>query len=70
MPTDDHYYIERTPNGTYDVRNRHGVVSSGHRTQEDAVNDAKRRNPNDHPDVERIRHTPEGGPDKWRPANR
>jgi hypothetical protein len=69
MATNDHYYIERKPDGTYNVENRQGqVVSSGHRTQEEAIGRAKQLNPNDHPDVERIRHTPQGGPDKWRPA--
>lgn len=68
MPTNDHHYIERAQDGTYVVRTNHGIVSSGHPTQESAIDRAKELNPHDHPDVERVRHTPEGGPDKWRPA--
>lgn len=69
MSTNDHYYIERSPDGKYVVRNEYGVVSGGHGTQEEAISRAKQLNPNDHPDVERVRHTPEGKPDKWRPAH-
>ena len=60
-------YIERAGNGTYQVKDGHGnIVSSGHATQGDAEAAANRIAPNVRPDVERVRHTPEGGPDKWR----
>lgn len=52
MPTNDHYYIVRNPHGTFEVQNKQReVVSSGHRTQEEAIARAKQLNPNDHPDV-------------------
>jgi hypothetical protein len=35
-------------------------------TQEEAIAHAKKLNPNDHPDLERVRNTESGGRDKWR----
>jgi hypothetical protein len=59
-------YIERAGDGTYTVKENGKVVSGGHPTQKDAEDAAKRIAPNVHPDVERVRHTPKGEPDKWR----
>lgn len=60
-------YIERAGDGTYQVKDGHGnVLSGGHATQGDAENAASRIAPGVHPDVERVRHTPKGEPDKWR----
>lgn len=61
------YYIERAPNLTYSIKDRHGnLVSHGHPTQKSAEERLKQIDPSAHPDVERIRHTPKGNPDKWR----
>ena len=59
-------YIERAGDGTYTVKENGKVVSGGHRTQKDAEDAARRIAPSVHPDVERVRHTPKGEPDKWR----
>jgi hypothetical protein len=40
-----------------------------HDTQKEAIEHAKKLNPDDHPDVERVRHTSGGSPDKWRSAD-
>ncbi len=59
-------YIERAGDGTYAVKENGQVVSGGHRTQKDAEDAAKKIAPDVRPDVERVRHTPKGEPDKWR----
>jgi len=67
--TDKHYYIEQTEDGQYAVRAKGSDRASRlFSTQLEAIEHAKILNPNDHPDVERVRHTEEGGPDKWRKA--
>ena len=67
MPTDKHYFIEQTMDGRYAVRAKgseraSAVVGS----QREAVARARELNPNDRPDVERVRDTKSGGRDKWR----
>ena len=60
-------YIERNPNGNYEVKERGNpnpiAVAP---TQKQAEEKAKQLEPNIRPDVERIRHTDRGGPDQWR----
>lgn len=63
-------YVEEGPDGTWNVRDKNGnVISQGHKTQKDAIDRAEQLNPGGQPDVERVRHTPKGEPDKWRPAH-
>jgi hypothetical protein len=67
MSTGKHYFVEQTHDGRYAVRAKGSLrASSILATQRDAVKRVSELNPNDHPDVERVRHTPVGGPDKWR----
>jgi hypothetical protein len=69
MSTGKHYFVEQTEDGRYAVRPkgsaRAAVVAD---TQREAIDRAKDLNPDDHPDVERVRNTNAGGRDKWRPA--
>ncbi len=69
MSTDKHYFIEQNEEGKYAVyakgSDRASAVMD---TQKEAIAHAKDLNPNDHPDVERVRHTEAGSPDKWRKA--
>lgn len=70
MPIAKHYFIEQTKEGKYAVRAENADrASSFHDTQAEAIAEAKRLDPNDHPDVERVRNLPSGGRDKWRSAN-
>lgn len=67
MSTKDHYYIEQTGDGRYAVRSEGSDRASGiFDTQREAIERAKQLNPDDHPDVERVRDTERGGRDKWR----
>jgi Uncharacterized protein conserved in bacteria (DUF2188) len=59
-------FIERAADGTYQVKENGQVISGGHPTQKDAEDAARRIAPNVRPDVERVRDTPKGSPDKWR----
>ena len=67
MSTGKHYFVEQTDDGRYAVRakgsNRASDVLN---TQREAIDRVHELNPNDHPDVERVRHTATGSPDKWR----
>ena len=60
-------YVERRPQGDYAVRKpgaeRASAVES---TQSKAIERARELNPNAAVHVERVRHTTEGSPDKWR----
>jgi uncharacterized protein (DUF4415 family) len=62
-------YIERRPEGDYAVRKEHSrrasVVAP---TQADAIEKAREMFPGVRPDVERVRRTSGGKPDKWRKA--
>jgi uncharacterized protein YdaT len=68
VSTDKHYFIEKTDDG-YATRakgsDRASAVSG---TQKEAIERARELNPHDHPDVARVRHTENGGPDRWRKA--
>jgi len=70
MTTGKHYFIEQNEEGKYTTTAKGAARASGvFDTQKLATEYAKQLNPNDHPDVERVRNTPKGGRDKWRPAN-
>lgn len=67
MSKGKHYFIEQTDDGRYAIRGKGSQRASeilG--TQREAIDRAKEINPNDHPDVERVRDTKIGGRDKWR----
>ena len=69
MATEEHYFVERNHDGKYAVRAKGSERASGlFDTQEEAIARAKELNPSDHPDVERVRATSGGEPDKWRKA--
>ncbi len=69
MPTEKHYFVEQTDAGRYAVRAKGSKHASGvFDTQREAIDHANELNPNDRPDVERVRNTEVGGRDKWRPA--
>ena len=67
MSTKSHYYVEQTQDGRYAVRSEGSDRASAVLdTQREAIERVKELNPDDHPDVERVRNTNEGGRDKWR----
>ena len=67
MSTGKHYFVEQTDDGRFAVRAKGSQRASDILdTQRAALDRVSELNPNDHPDVERVRHTPGGGPDKWR----
>lgn len=69
MATDKHYFIEQTEDGKFAVRAKGSKRASAlAETQEEAIRAAKRLNPNDNPDVERIRNREQAGRDQWRAA--
>ena len=69
MATDKHYFVEENEEGKFAVRATGSKRASALvNTQQEAVRTAKRFNPHDHPDVERVRTGKSGGPDKWRSA--
>jgi hypothetical protein len=62
-------YIERRPEGDYAVRRPNSDRASAvEPTQAEAIERARELSPGTAPDVERVRQTREGGPDKWRRA--
>lgn len=63
-------YIERRePQMDYAVRKEHSERASAvAKTQTEAIKIAKKMFPDIKPDVERVRHTNKGKPDKWRDA--
>jgi uncharacterized protein YdaT len=64
-----HYFLEQTDDGRYAVRAKGSKHASGVcDTQREAIDRANELNPEDHPDVERVRNTEVGGRDKWRRA--
>ena len=69
MSTDKHYFVEQTDDGRYAVRAKGAERASDILdTQRDAIDRVQELNPNDRPDVERVRNTQVGGRDKWRPS--
>jgi hypothetical protein len=70
MTTDKHYFIERNAEGKYTTKAKEADRASGtFNTQKEAIEYAKELNPNDHPDVERVRKLPGSRPGEWRPAD-
>jgi Uncharacterized protein conserved in bacteria (DUF2188) len=67
MTTDKHYFIEENEDGKFAVRAKGSKRASGLRnTQKQAEALVKKLNPNDKPNVERVRNTKAGGRNKWR----
>lgn len=66
MPNDQ-LFIEQRPQGDYAVRKPNAERASAVMpTQAEAINRARELNPSAKIQVERIRHTNRGKPDKWR----
>ena len=62
-------YVERRKEGDYAVRQEGSKRASAvETTQAKAIATAKEMFPGKAPDVERVRHTSQGSPDKWRKA--
>ena len=69
MPTDKHYFIEKNDDGKFAVRAKGSTRASKLLdTQAEAKAYVKELNPKDKPDVERVRVTATGKPDRWRKA--
>jgi predicted XRE-type DNA-binding protein len=69
MATRKHYFVEQTEDRRYAIRAKGSTCASEIRdTQREAIDRVHELNPNDHPDVERVRDTKVGGRDKWRPT--
>jgi hypothetical protein len=65
----DVYIERREPQKDYAVRKEHSERASATApTQKKAIEAAKKMFPDVKPDVERVRHTSKGKPDKWRKA--
>lgn len=62
-----HYFVEQTDDHRYAVRAKGAQRASDVLdTQREAIDRVNELNPNDRPDVERVRNTIGGGRDKWR----
>ena len=62
-------YVEPRSEGDYAVRRAGSKRASDVKpTQEGAIQRAKQLEPEAKPHVARVRHTPAGGPDRWRKA--
>jgi|HubBroStandDraft_5_1064220.scaffolds.fasta_scaffold318950_1 hypothetical protein len=72
MSTGKHYLVEHdTEDGTYTTTAKGADRASGRfRKQSEAIDKAIELNPDDHPDVERVRDTGHGKPGQWRSATR
>jgi hypothetical protein len=67
MKNDENLFVERTDDGDYAVRKPNSQRASAiEPTQADAIERARKLNPDAAIHVERVRHTDRGGPDKWR----
>jgi Uncharacterized protein conserved in bacteria (DUF2188) len=63
----DQLFVERREQGDYAVRRANSERASAVRpTQAEAIERARKLNPDKSPLVERVRHTERGNPDKWR----
>ena len=63
----DEFFIERRDQGDYAVRKpKSERASTVADTQKEAIDAAKKLNPEATIHVERVRHTKGGSPDKWR----
>ena len=69
MSTGKHYFIEQNAEGKFTVTAKGADRASAvFQTQGEAIEHVRQLNPDDKPDVERVRNTSDGGRDKWRPA--
>jgi hypothetical protein len=67
MATDKHYFIEENAKGKFAVRAKGSRRASRLLdSQKEAEKFVRQLNPDDKPDVERVRNTKTGGRDKWR----
>jgi hypothetical protein len=67
MSTGKHYFIEENEDGKFAVRAKGSKRASRLAdTQKEAEKLVKQFNPDDKPDVERVRNTKAGGRDQWR----
>jgi hypothetical protein len=67
MATAKHYFIERRDDGHFAATAKGGQRASGlFDTQKRAIEFVREVNPNDRPDVERVRNTNFGRRDRWR----
>jgi hypothetical protein len=67
MSTGKHYFIEQTDDNRYAVRARGSARASAILdTQRNAIELARELNPDDRPNIERVRNTRAGGRDQWR----
>lgn len=66
---DHHMYVEKRDDGSWAVRRRGAEKASAITdTQKQAIERAREIEPGVNPDVERVRNTNRGHPDKWRKA--
>ena len=71
MSNHRHFFIEQTRDGKFVAKERdQDEPRDFFNTQEEALAYARRMNPADHPDVERVRNVEGGGRDQWRSAHR
>ncbi len=69
MAKGDIYIERRKEEGDYAVRKEGSKRASAiEPTQKKAIDTARKLNPGVAPDVERVRYTDKGKPDKWRKA--
>ena len=67
MPTKKHYFIEQNQAGRFAVRAKESErASTVVDSQKEAIERAKEFNPEDKPDVERVRTSSQGRRDQWR----
>ena len=65
--SNNNLFVERRLQGDYAVRRPDSERASAVRsTQAEAINRARQLNPDAAIHVERVRHTTQGAPDKWR----
>ena len=65
MPRKPRLLIERQENGTYAADYDHAVIATG-KTQRQAIDRARKIEPDAIALAERVRNTESGKPDKWR----
>lgn len=67
MTTNRHYYIEQTEDERFAVKAKGAQRASGIRnTQKQAEALVAKLNPDDKPNIERVRNTKAGGRNQWR----
>lgn len=67
MSDNNNLFIERREDGDYAIRKSNTERASGVApTQAEAIEKAKKMNPDATIHVERVRNTSKGNPDKWR----